>query len=24
MDLASGYDFDKGGAIASGSLAWIF
>lgn len=24
MDLASGYDFDKGGAIASGALAWIF
>jgi F plasmid transfer operon protein TraF len=24
MDFASGYDFDKGGAIASGALAWIF
>jgi len=24
MDLAGGYDFDKGGAIASGALAWIF
>ncbi|NWF74600.1 MAG: conjugal transfer protein TraF [Nitrospirae bacterium] len=24
MDLASGYDFDKGGAIASGALAWTF
>jgi hypothetical protein len=24
LDLAGGYDFDKGGAIASGALAWIF
>ena len=24
MDLAAGYDFDKGGAIASGALAWTF
>jgi hypothetical protein len=24
MDLAGGYDFDKGDAIASGALAWIF
>ena len=24
LDLASGYDFNKGGAIASGALAWIF
>ncbi|MEO6110572.1 MAG: conjugal transfer protein TraF [Nitrospiraceae bacterium] len=24
LDLAGGYDFNKGGAIASGALAWIF
>lgn len=24
LDLAGGYDFDKGGAIVSGALAWIF
>ena len=24
LDLAAGYDFDKGGAIASGALAWTF
>ena len=24
LDLAGGYDFDKGGAIASGALAWTF
>jgi hypothetical protein len=24
LDLAGGYDFDYGGAIASGALAWIF
>jgi len=24
IDLAGGYDFDKGGAIASGALAWTF
>jgi F plasmid transfer operon, TraF, protein len=24
LDLAAGYDFDKGGAIASGALAWAF
>ncbi len=24
FDLAGGYDFNKGGAIASGALAWIF
>lgn len=24
LDLAGGYDFDKGGAIASGALAWSF
>ncbi len=24
MDMAAGYDFDKGGAIASGALAWTF
>ena len=24
LDLAGGYDFDKGGAIASGALSWTF
>lgn len=24
MDLAGGYDFDNGGAVASGALAWTF
>jgi hypothetical protein len=24
LDLAGGYDFDEGGAVASGALAWIF
>jgi F plasmid transfer operon protein TraF len=24
LDLAGGYDFDKGGAIASGAVAWTF
>jgi hypothetical protein len=24
LDLGGGYDFDEGGALASGSLAWTF
>jgi len=24
LDVAGGYDFDDGGALASGAIAWIF